>query len=252
MIEDHPLFIPPEDQSTPVWRYMDLGKFVRMLQTRSLYFARADRLGDPFEGSSTAFMAENAEMLSRPENAELLTEAYALPADHARKFLATMSLARKMFRDQMYVSCWHLSKVESAAMWSLYGGSGAAIAVRAKYSGLAGVLPSYVNLGKVNYLDWDSEAFNNLNAFGAILSKRSSYRHESEVRAIIWGQTPFSDLAFDNIGVDLPLILNDFIDKVYVSPAAPVWFEEIVTDLCLRYDLAAPVTQSDLSQQVVF
>lgn len=252
MIGNHHLFVPPEDQSTPVWRYMDLGKFVRMLQTCSLFFARADRLGDPFEGSSTAFMARDAEMLSRPENEELLTAAYDLPADYARKYLTTLSSARKMFRNDMYVSCWHLSKVESAAMWSLYGGSGAAIAVRATYSALAMALPSYVNLGKVNYLDWDSEAFNSANLFAAMLSKRASYRHESEVRALIWKQSPYPGLAFTNFGTDLPLILNDLIDRVYVSPAAPVWFEEIVTDLCRRYDLTAPVSQSDLSQQVVF
>ena len=252
MIESHPLFVPPQDQSTPVWRYMDLGKFVRMLQTQSLYFARADRLGDPFEGSSTAFMARSANTLCRPESEELLTMTYDLPVDQARALLSKISLMRKMFRNDMYVSCWHLSEVESAAMWSLYGGNGAAIAVRATYGALAKVLPPYANLGKVNYLNWDKESFNSMNAFAAILSKRASYRHESEVRAIIWKGSPTIDLPFNDFGADLPIVLNDLIDRVYVSPAAPEWFEEIVTDLCLRYNLTALVSQSDLSQQAVF
>ena len=34
-----------------VWRYTDVPKFVSLLAHRALYFARLDRLDDPFEGS---------------------------------------------------------------------------------------------------------------------------------------------------------------------------------------------------------
>jgi len=34
---------------TKLWRYMDLTKFLSMIQTSSLYFARPDTFGDPFE-----------------------------------------------------------------------------------------------------------------------------------------------------------------------------------------------------------
>ena len=34
-----------------LWRYMDFAKFAAMLRERSLYFPRADKLGDPFEGA---------------------------------------------------------------------------------------------------------------------------------------------------------------------------------------------------------
>jgi hypothetical protein len=36
-----------------LWRYMDLAKFVWMLQRRALYFCRLDALGDPYEGHYT-------------------------------------------------------------------------------------------------------------------------------------------------------------------------------------------------------
>ncbi len=36
-----------------IWRYMDLTKLVAFLETGSLHFARADTLGDPYEGSWT-------------------------------------------------------------------------------------------------------------------------------------------------------------------------------------------------------
>ena len=35
---------------TVLWRYMDFTKFVSLLEKSALFFPRADKLGDPFEG----------------------------------------------------------------------------------------------------------------------------------------------------------------------------------------------------------
>ena len=42
--------ILPED-SVKIWRFMDLPKFLSIIQTKTLYFARADQFEDPFEGA---------------------------------------------------------------------------------------------------------------------------------------------------------------------------------------------------------
>jgi hypothetical protein len=42
----HPSFRQPRDPRICLWRYMDLSKFVALLQERALVFARADKLGD--------------------------------------------------------------------------------------------------------------------------------------------------------------------------------------------------------------
>jgi hypothetical protein len=39
------------EPETRLWRYMDFAKFVSLLETRSIHFARADVLGDSFEGA---------------------------------------------------------------------------------------------------------------------------------------------------------------------------------------------------------
>jgi hypothetical protein len=49
----HDHFEAPTDPSAPIFRYMDLAKFVSLLDTRALFFSRADLLGDAFEGSVT-------------------------------------------------------------------------------------------------------------------------------------------------------------------------------------------------------
>lgn len=35
-----------------VWRYMDLSRYLSLLQTKSLAFARADQMSDRWEGRS--------------------------------------------------------------------------------------------------------------------------------------------------------------------------------------------------------
>ena len=45
------VFESPQDENAKIWRYMDFTKFVNLLDTSKLFFPRADKLGDPFEGS---------------------------------------------------------------------------------------------------------------------------------------------------------------------------------------------------------
>ena len=45
----HTLDIPPID--VQLWRYMNFAKFVSTLETRQLFFTRADKLDDSFEGA---------------------------------------------------------------------------------------------------------------------------------------------------------------------------------------------------------
>ena len=49
----HPVVAPfqPRDNNIKVWRYLDVIRLTAFMATRSLFFARADTLGDPFEGS---------------------------------------------------------------------------------------------------------------------------------------------------------------------------------------------------------
>ena len=43
----------PVDQDTKISKYLDFTKFISMLETDSLYFARADKLTDRHEGAFT-------------------------------------------------------------------------------------------------------------------------------------------------------------------------------------------------------
>ena len=53
MYQEHRSFTRPDDQDAKIWKYLDFTKFISMLETDSLYFARADKLTDPHEGAFT-------------------------------------------------------------------------------------------------------------------------------------------------------------------------------------------------------
>src|SRR6476660_3965684 len=99
--------IEPPPRDTPIWRYIDFVRFVAMLNAGGLFFSRADLLGDPFEGTFS------------PQSVEEFCLATRRPYEQGRAWAEVLRDLRK----NSYVSCWHESEVESAALWSLYGNS---------------------------------------------------------------------------------------------------------------------------------
>ena len=63
MYNEHPIFEKPDNENAKIWRYLDFTKFVSMLEKKALFFVRADKLGDQFEGS---FSKANLEL--RPKS----------------------------------------------------------------------------------------------------------------------------------------------------------------------------------------
>jgi hypothetical protein len=52
MYKEHPSFLKPQGNKVKTRRYyMDFTKFVSLLEQSELFFARADKLGDIFEGA---------------------------------------------------------------------------------------------------------------------------------------------------------------------------------------------------------
>jgi hypothetical protein len=67
----HESFRLPTNKDIPIWRYMDLAKYLSMLDRRCLFFARATLLDDPFEGSSTKMMVSVREYIRNAEGMTL-------------------------------------------------------------------------------------------------------------------------------------------------------------------------------------
>jgi hypothetical protein len=248
----HPVVIPPENENQPLWRYQDLGQLLNLVQTARLFFCRIDKLGDPFEGS----LPKKNEELRRTRFQEVLNRMPISAAEFSEK---KTSLNRYL-RLGMFVNCWHMNTVESAAMWNLYGRNSFSVAVRSSYSKLSrafDVTDLEVRIGKVSYVDYDSEVFDEANAFNLILHKRLSFEHERELRAFIWpSEEEIAELKKADLGTDegiyVSVDLNSLIDEMYVSPSAPNWFAETVKRSVRNSGLGHPIRHSKLNDEPFF
>ncbi|HEV2740232.1 MAG TPA: hypothetical protein VGU66_16750 [Candidatus Elarobacter sp.] len=194
-----------------VWRYMSLSKYLSLISTGNLYFARADLPGDRFEG---AIGVSNSRAAYSPPPSIRGTTAQ---------------------RERVYISCWHQQPHELAAMWSVYGVLGESIAIRSTFAVVVQALPSSVVVGRVKYADYLAlplEAYGDQDRY---FYKRRSFRTDRELRAI-----EFKDGGRKNPGLTHPVDLRDFVEAVYVAPGSPDFFRNAVRDVTRRYDINAP------------
>lgn len=233
MYSEHPVFEPPEDPAVGLWRYLDFTKFTAMLSTAALHFARADTLGDPFEGS-----------MSRA-NLDLRADWYG--EDHER-ITAHMSRLLPQRRMHTYINCWHMSDFESAAMWRLYLPEGRGVAVKSTFERFCQSLRTEerIYVGKVNYVDYDSDVIPESNTFYPFVHKQQSYGHERELRALLPDDghilvnaegepvlTPDGHQQMDPSYIGppgrlVPVVLDELIDSVYLAPYTPDWVAEVL------------------------
>jgi len=247
MYEEHPKFVQPENEETKVWRYMDFTKLVSLLDSRRLYFTRADKFEDPFEGSWPKINVAAREYV--PED---------IPPEGREKWLAVMRNMGEICKHwprYVAINCWHMNDYESAAMWKLYLKSDEGIAIQSTYSKLKKSLidDEKVFLGMVKYIDYDTEFIDAGNILGPFVHKRKSFAHEQEVRALVsrWGGIDFSQDTIEH-GIQIRVDIDKLVERIFVAPSTPTWFADLVTAVITRYGHKFEVVHSRLDEDPVF
>ena len=227
--------LKPLRLQTELWRYMDVARFLALIDQKELYLPRLHELQseDPWEGAaspSDPLFGRDPEYMHR-----------------AATHFASLPL----------VSCWHENETESVAMWKLYVSGREGVAIKTTVSGLTQLLSvgRELKLGRVVYRDIndferspDIFIFEDGHCRGSadilpierniIFRKNKGYAHEREVRAAIYdtycgGQAIFSTEQFQALslgqeperrpGANVPVDIAVLIHKIVVSPAFPSW-----------------------------
>lgn len=247
--DPHPSFPNVPEEDAVLWRYMDLGRFLSLLEDEAIYFARADQMSDKWEGAYTH--------VNRELN-KLLYEGYFGVLDGA------LFKRRAFMLKTTHISCWHESPNESAAMWDLYPRDGRGVAIKTSWGDLKASLGSerWISGRRIRYADYASESIPEDNVFDAFMHKRRSFEHEREVRLIT--STPRTDVRFHDelqrmqayydsepVVIPVPVDLVRLIDSVYVAPESPGWIFDLIAKIVKRYGFAFEVRQSDLAADPV-
>lgn len=244
---------------TKLWRYMDLAKFLSVLETSSLFFTRIDHFKDSYEGAlgvlsnEEAWLDENLAIRKKVRRGEYLNLSEKELHEIVKKEFDEVRQGEPEFRTSYYVNCWHASDFESEAMWQLYTRDNKqGIAIQTTFEHLYNAFCDYDNLhyGLVNYINF--KKYNNgtsnkkLDSYTALWCKRESFAHEREFRVMI---QDIRKLAFRDRDKSLRVDINQLIENVYVSPEADKWFVDLINDIIMnRYHLDLNVIQSELSQ----
>jgi hypothetical protein len=246
-----------------IWRYIDLAKYISLLDQSALYFCRGDKLVDRFEGSLPRpnFIARstfpNFNMLGQSSDGRIETVG------------ESVARAATLARTQAFVNCWHMNNDESAAMWQLYSSNAQGIAIRSTYQAFCNAFTNYLHavyIGIIKYIDYDREAIINrrsnmpllTGALEPLLYKRRSYQHEAELRAVVTWQVPHDELPQimwrepEETGVLVPVDLDRLIESVFVAPNAEPWFHQVVTSVSAKYGLSSPLRRSRLGEDPLF
>ena len=251
MYSSHPNF-PDIDDTTALWRYVDVYRYLDLLQTAELHLTRADQMEDRWEGAYS-----KVNIASRP----------GLYAEDWEAMSKTAPLMYQYGRTHTYMNCWYMGEGQSYAMWKLYDAAGKGVAIRTTAArlrkALVGAHRPALSGAQVQYVDYDATFIPEGNMFSPYLHKRESFEFEREYRLLtMWFPQA---LMVDNQNTagttepDLPPIflreqvdLAVLIERVYVSPDAPAWVAGVVRDVTARYLPDVDVTHSDLASDPVY
>ncbi len=257
--------VDPNSHSSPVYnptknyqivKYIDLTKFVSILQRESLFFCRLDKLEDHFEGtlskptqkmvhdyfSTQHLLSTNFKQLSEEEVIENVKKYF--DAQSKRKAIHT-------------VCCWNKSNSESAALWKIYSDFNKGIMLISRVNS---IIESFseteesIDLSEVKYLDYNKEDMPLGNAIFPIIHKHEAYHYEEELRLIhtVEFENGFIyDWSIEEVeqGKYLKVDLNKLIDKIVLSPYSPNWYFKLIENLCETYGLETTIVKSELSKK---
>ncbi len=239
-----------------LWRYQDFAKFVSLLDSKKLFFTRADSFEDPFECArgfnfqKDFIYAKDEDYLRLKVTTQLKKAGNSNPSDaeidaalakEKDNYLKQQEEKRKNY----FVSCWHENERESEGMWKLYTTAlSQGVAVQTTVERLCLALKSDAfKIGKVKYITFDKPLEDDQIP---VWYKRDSFAHEREVRTVI------NDVGCKENGKLVPVDLETLIESVYVSPAAAPWLADLVKKVMCQYGIDKPVLYSQLNNKPVF
>ena len=222
---DHPVVAPfqPPDRDIKIWRYMNLPQLINFLETGSLHFARADTLGDTYEGSWTRLNKAAEERQFQQWIADLEKTNPDAKGKNTPEQLRQMSEnTTHLGRESMYINCWHVGETESAAMWKLYGTAAGSIVIQSTYKKLVDAFPDDAYMGDVRV--------------GKVYIGLVQYKDYNS----------FEDWSYKPQGITVGIDIDKVVETIRVEPTTPAWVRESIEKLLERYGWGMKVMPSQI------
>lgn len=231
-----------------VWRYMSISKFISLIRTSSICFSRLSCFEDPNEGRTI----DDDKLMTLIRTS--IKEGYPIEGFENSELVDLLE-AKERYKNNSFISCWHLNEEESVAMWDIYVGKNEpGIAIQTTIATLDSLFPwkidksklsitdkfnkevwqekMWFSMRKVEYCYESEEAFkrNSKVRFSNIFIKRPCFSYENEFRVSINLDNVEGDYLFVNLD------LKDLINRVYISPRVDKWIRDELVELIKIYN----------------
>lgn len=216
-----------------LWRYMDLSKFISLLEKNALWLARADTFRDRHEGRFPNEMRKIIEKYYKDSGKN--DSGIVKDADDFQDYLIKNT----------FISCWHKNTKENMVMWEIYGRDSNSIAIQTSAglisSNLICVIQGYsLILNSVDYRPLE-EIPQTLRYEDLFFLKRPHFEFENEVRLCLDTYSKFSPIKNNPYGHYVDISCNSFIEKILVHPDSQNWFIDVVSSIVDKYQIKAPI-----------
>ena len=258
-----------------IWRYLDLTKFIDLLQSKSIKLTRATSFSDPFEGTINEYTHQA--YLKRFHSDNLAKEYEEYKAAYLKVNSTWIKIGENLkkegvgtvlnnalscIKDHTFINCWHINSYESEAMWRLYSKNiQESVVIKSTIPKITYKAGESFICKPVNYIDYSQETLFDDYFNAPFLQKRLSFKHENEFR-IIKQQLPLIDdednykklelnakCSTEYIDIYLGDDFENIIDEIIISPFSPKWFQEIIKGLLDVYRINVPLKSSEITVQ---
>lgn len=237
--------IQPQKDSR-LWRYMGLEKFLNLIITRKLFFSRLDKFSDQLEGT----MPVN----NKASIAEDIRKSFLESTSFPTNFSDREEIIVNTYRAFTLANCWSENNAESLALWKIYlDGTKYGVAIQTTYKRLRNSIATSsvdVLFGKVQYVD----ELESIQQQTISLRKTEPYIFENEVRAVIFNQHtkegPREGFPKYKYGLAIDVNIELLIEKIYLSPLCPRWYENSISDILQKYDYDFTLIPSAIKEKL--
>jgi|GEM_PF-757961 len=229
------------DSDTVIWRYMDLGKFLSLVQNSQLWLSHRSTFKDPYEGR-----------YSKPIAEEIQQERWGIdePNDEDSAYFSDQNT-------EDYVSCWNMKQSQSAALWDVYTEGDNGVAIKSTVGALKEAIDWFpeskvayqLQFGKVTYHTTGEEPRGH---YAPIFTKRDIFDFENEYRIVLTSFDSLDDVEIDGVkiipevGIGVKIDPSILIDEVYISPSAGGYLRDVVERLKCDYGPDYSIKKSTL------
>lgn len=221
---------------------MSFDKFDRLISKESLFFCRADKFDDKWEGVFPIKMIQKFEL-----------DKKQIPSSDGNTYTHCEWQIKKEARSHL-INCWHANKNESFAMWKIYAeDKQPSIAIQSTLGRLKNSLNANeerVWIGEVEYIDfreWEPENYifnvDTPNTLKSFFLKWHYFEYENEIRAVI-------NKAYmkhkQEKGIFVRVDLNELIECIHLSSDFSIEDEKKIDTILVDNDYDFPKCKSAL------